>query len=64
MFEMMLKSMGFDPADFKVKFSAALSKVDTFDARLARIEEKLGCGDAPFIETPASSAVPVQTHVG
>lgn len=41
MFEAMLKSMGFDPEDFKKKFTRAMELVDTFDQRLKDIDVKL-----------------------
>ena len=50
MFEMMLKSMGYDPEDFKAKMAQALQTVATFDKRLANIEKALGIADEPFNE--------------
>jgi hypothetical protein len=50
MFEMMLKSMGYDPVDFKAKMTQALDLVATFDQRLANIEKALHIDDAKFTD--------------
>lgn len=45
MFEALLKSMGYDPDDFKAKMTHALLTVQTFDRRLSNIEQALGVKD-------------------
>lgn len=41
MFDMLIKSLGFEPEEFKQQFATALQTIATFDARLKAVQLQL-----------------------